>query len=159
MTSPGRSYKLLNDLLIVYKIATGQSSLARKIFDEAVSTGKLSYSFESPVSKVVDRPSATRVITTRGTFSARRIICTLPINVAGKVEVSDISWLSTCETSDNPPFSLPLPSLLPSSTPSLSLPRSSQFDPPVSALRQEAWTVGHVNRCLKVVSLMGEVGC
>ncbi|ORY91639.1 hypothetical protein BCR35DRAFT_323378 [Leucosporidium creatinivorum] len=104
------SYRLLADMLWVYKLKNGQSHLARKIFDEANSTGRLSYSFENVVQKVIDRPSSTKVVTSRGTFCASRVISTLPLNVASKVE----------------------------------------FDPPLSALRLEAFAIGHVNKGHKI---------
>ena len=61
----------------------------RKIFEEAKGTGRLSYTFSNPVQKVIDRPGRSQVVTAKGAFSASRVISTLPINVAERVQVTD----------------------------------------------------------------------
>ncbi|EPS29729.1 hypothetical protein PDE_04679 [Penicillium oxalicum 114-2] len=68
---------------LTYKLRDGQSALARRIFDEAIDTGRLDYSFSTPVKSVHDNGSHI-VITARNgdaTFEARRAVCTVPLNV------------------------------------------------------------------------------
>lgn len=65
----------------LYKIKEGQSTLARRIFDDAVRLG-LQYSFRSPVKAIVDERSTVSVHTTTDTtYRARRVINTMPITV------------------------------------------------------------------------------
>lgn len=82
-------YREFLDLCLVFKLRCGQSGLARKIFDEAVSTGRLSYEFSTPISAVADEGSKVHV-TARGgdrIFTARHTISTIPLNV-----LHNISW-------------------------------------------------------------------
>ncbi|GAA5917904.1 hypothetical protein JCM6882_003986 [Rhodosporidiobolus microsporus] len=81
-----QSFFFLGSSLWVYKLMDGQSHLARSIFDEASSTGNLCYSFETVVSKVTDRHGHVEVATSKGSFKVSRVVCTLPINVANKVQ-------------------------------------------------------------------------
>lgn len=78
----------LNDIGLRYRLKDGQSALARKIFDHAVSTGNLAYSFSSPVAKIEDHKTFTIVTCRSGrSWKARRVISTIPLNV-----LSDISF-------------------------------------------------------------------
>lgn len=61
-----------------FKIPTGQSSFARCFFDEALQTRNLAYSFNTPVSSVEDQGSQ---VVVNGTWAARRLISTIPLNV------------------------------------------------------------------------------
>ncbi|GAA5914491.1 hypothetical protein JCM6882_003039 [Rhodosporidiobolus microsporus] len=81
-----QSFFFLGSTLWFYKLMDGQSHLARSIFDEAISTGNLCYSFETVVSKVTDRHGHVEVATSKGSFKASKVVCTLPINVANKVQ-------------------------------------------------------------------------
>ncbi|OOQ91760.1 Monoamine oxidase N [Penicillium brasilianum] len=78
-------YNLPNfmELGLMYKIRDGQSALARRIFDEAVSTGRLDYTFSTPVKDVIDHGHGVEVIARSGgeVFKARRLVCTVPLNV------------------------------------------------------------------------------
>lgn len=65
-----------------FKLPTGQSSFARCFFDEALETGSLDYSFNTPVSKIQDEGESVIV---NGTWRAKRLICTLPLNVLDSV--------------------------------------------------------------------------
>lgn len=68
----------LYDCTETYKIPTGQSSFAKCFFDEAVRTENLSYCFNTRVTSIVqDRHS----VTLNNSWSAKRVICTLPLNV------------------------------------------------------------------------------
>ena len=79
----------LNDIALSTRLKSGQSALARKIFDHAVSTGKLSYTFSSPVTKIEDRESFTLVTTRSGSiYKASRVISTIPLNVLSDIKFS-----------------------------------------------------------------------
>lgn len=81
------NYKTLLDTIIIFKLKCGQSGFARKFFDEAVATGNLSYSFNTAVSQIDSSKTAIQVQTADGQqFQAKRLICTVPLNVLSKVE-------------------------------------------------------------------------
>ncbi|KAL4969796.1 flavin monoamine oxidase family protein [Aspergillus stella-maris] len=81
----------LNDIGLRYRLKYGQSSLARNIFDHAKETGNLSYSFSAPVQRIEDRNGLVTVSTRTGkTFKARKLICTVPLNVLADIEFSPI---------------------------------------------------------------------
>lgn len=96
----------LNDIALKYRLKNGQSSLARKIFDHARSTGNLSYSFSSPVQHVADRDGLVTAATRLGkSFKARKVICTVPLNVLADIEFSPLlpalKVQASCEGSTN----------------------------------------------------------
>ncbi|OTA53464.1 monoamine oxidase [Hypoxylon sp. EC38] len=65
-----------------FKLRRGQSDFARRFFDEAVQTGRLDYRFDCPVSAVADLGEQVEMTARDGaTFTARRLICTAPLNV------------------------------------------------------------------------------
>jgi monoamine oxidase len=82
----GYTYQGWLDLLITWKFRGGQSTFARRFFDEAVATKRLSYSFNTPIKHIKDS-GATVEITTRSDqiFRAKRTICTIPINVLSSI--------------------------------------------------------------------------
>ncbi|KAF4308627.1 monoamine oxidase n [Botryosphaeria dothidea] len=82
----GYTYQGCLDYLITYKFRGGQSSFAINFFREALSTKKLTYGFNSPISSVNDNGSKVEVTTRDGRqFQAARIICTVPLNVLSTV--------------------------------------------------------------------------
>lgn len=85
----GYTYQGCLDYLITYKFRGGQSSFAIKFFQEALSTKRLSYSFNSPIKFVSDNGDKVEVITRDGRkFQAARLICTVPLNVLNTVSFS-----------------------------------------------------------------------
>lgn len=106
----GHSSDNFEDVWLLYKLRQGQSELTRRMFDESVEYG-LDYSFSTPIRSVSDTGRFVAVNDTRGrTYRARRVICTVPLNVL----------------------------------------HSIRFEPPLSATRQEAIKIGHVNHMTKV---------
>ncbi|RMZ75986.1 hypothetical protein DV738_g5174, partial [Chaetothyriales sp. CBS 135597] len=84
----GFNFEIFMDTVIVFKLKCGQSGFATKFFQEALGTGKLSYSFNTVVSEVESRNdnNLVHVRTSDGLkFSARRVISTVPLNVLNKV--------------------------------------------------------------------------
>lgn len=82
----GHTYQGCFEYLIKYKFRRGQSSFAINFWNEAASTGNLSYAFNTPVAKVIDHGSeveaAVEVVSTNGrVFRARRLISAIPLNV------------------------------------------------------------------------------
>jgi hypothetical protein len=74
------------DLLITWKFREGQSSFARRFFDEAVATKRLSYSFNTPIERIKDTDSDVEITTRTGRkFRALRAISTVPLNVLSSV--------------------------------------------------------------------------
>lgn len=78
----------LNDIALSTRPKSGQSTIARKIFEHAVRSG-LRYSFSAPVLKIDDGQNTTTVTLRDGrTFTAKKVICTIPLNVLGSIEFS-----------------------------------------------------------------------
>lgn len=80
-------YSSLNfgDIWTTYKLREGQSVLAKRIFDEAVDFS-LDYSFNTRVASISDqsRNGQGKVVvstTQNESFTARRVVCTVPLNV------------------------------------------------------------------------------
>jgi hypothetical protein len=102
------SYQYCIEYLIKYKFRGGQSSFAIKFFEEALSTGNLSYAFSSPVASVKNDPSSVQITTRDGqTFSGARLISTIPLNIlntvtfsppltTGKREAADVGHVNKC---------------------------------------------------------------
>lgn len=85
----GYTYQGCLDMLITYKFRDGQSSFARKFFDEAVATGNLSYSFSTPVTSIEDRSGVVTVTSRKGDcFNGLRIVSTIPLNVLSTIQFS-----------------------------------------------------------------------
>ncbi|KAK6207119.1 hypothetical protein LQW54_007436 [Pestalotiopsis sp. IQ-011] len=83
----GFTYQGCLDMLITYKFREGQSSFARHFFHEASRTGRLSYSFSTPLESVESSSDGVAVATKAGrAFSASRIICTVPLNVLSTIK-------------------------------------------------------------------------
>jgi hypothetical protein len=102
------SYQYCIEYLIKYKFRDGQSTFAIKFFEEALSTGKLSYAFSSPVASVKNEASGVSITTRDGQeFSATRMISTIPLNIlntvnfsppltTGKRQAADIGHVNKC---------------------------------------------------------------
>ena len=106
----GHLFDKMAEIWVTYKLRTGQSTLSRRIFDDAAEWG-LEYSFKTHVDRVHQLDGITKVRTRDGrNFKGRKVICTVPLNVL----------------------------------------KSLAFDPPLSALRQEAVEAGHTNFMTKI---------
>ncbi|KAK7192104.1 hypothetical protein DPSP01_009766 [Paraphaeosphaeria sporulosa] len=83
----GYTYQGWLDMLITWKFRDGQSTFARRFFDEALATKRLSYAFNTPVQHISTSPSAVE-ITSRSntTYRALRAICTIPLNVLSDIK-------------------------------------------------------------------------
>lgn len=74
------------DVWLRYKLRAGQSELVGRIFGEAVDMG-LQYSFLTPVAGVKQGDGGVFVRTAGGeTFRAKKLICTVPLNVLKNVD-------------------------------------------------------------------------
>jgi len=83
------SYEGCIEYLIKYKFHGGQSSFAIKFWEEAISTRKLSYTFNCPVASVEDSGRSVTATSTDGRkFRASRVISTIPLNVLDSVKFS-----------------------------------------------------------------------
>lgn len=72
--------------LISYKFKGGQSSFAIKFFKEAWSTGRLSYTFNSPVKSICDQGKKVTLTTRDGRqYTAARLVSTIPLNVLSSI--------------------------------------------------------------------------
>lgn len=72
------------DVWLRYKLRDGQTELARRIFADAVDSG-LEYAFSTQVASVAqdrqtDQPSTVRTVAGEA-FRARKVVCTVPLNV------------------------------------------------------------------------------
>lgn len=82
----GYTYQGWLDLLITWKFRDGQSTFARRFFDEALATKRLSYAFNTPVKHIHDTGSSVSITSRSGqTFRALRAISAMPLNVLGNV--------------------------------------------------------------------------
>ena len=77
----GFSPETFEEVWTLYKIREGQSTLARRIFDDAVRLG-LRYSFKTPIRSIVDKESIVSLTTAAGkTYRAKRVVNTIPLAV------------------------------------------------------------------------------
>ncbi|KAE8389469.1 monoamine oxidase maoN [Aspergillus alliaceus] len=69
------------------RLKCGQTALAQSIFREALDTGYLSYMFQDPVVRVdqTDKSGATVHCLSAEVFRAKRIVCTIPLNVLSDI--------------------------------------------------------------------------
>jgi hypothetical protein len=85
----GYTYQGCMDSLISYKFKGGQSSFAIRFFKEAVSTGRLSYVFNSPVGSITDEGNKVTLATRDGRqYTASRLVSTIPLNVLNSISFS-----------------------------------------------------------------------
>lgn len=83
------NYKDFMSMGLTYKLKCGQSQLQRCLFDEANSSGRLNYSFSTPVKSVTDKDSHVEITCRSGeVFRAKRLICTIPLNVLHTIQFS-----------------------------------------------------------------------
>lgn len=79
-------YETFMNSVMVFKLKHGQSSFALKFMHESMQTGNLSYSFNTVVSHVDSAGDSVEVRINDGrSFFARRVVCTIPLNVLTKV--------------------------------------------------------------------------
>lgn len=80
----------LNDIALHTRLKSGNSELHKRIFQHAISTGNLSYSFQTPVKSVEEDPNGVNSITTRDgeVWKAKAAISTIPLNVIASVDFS-----------------------------------------------------------------------
>lgn len=77
----GYSPETFEDIWTLYKIRGGQSTLARRIFDDAVKLG-LQYSLKTPIKSIVEKDSIVSLNTASNkVHRAERVINTIPIAV------------------------------------------------------------------------------
>lgn len=70
-----------------WKLKCGQTGFALKIFEDTQSSGKLSYSFSTPVEKVGQSSQAVKVTAKGGqTFAARLVVATVPLNTLKDID-------------------------------------------------------------------------
>lgn len=79
------------DVWLRYKLREGQTALTKRIFEDAVDTG-LEYSFSTPIKSVLQGTLTDRLVTVttvKGeSFRARKVICTIPLNVLKDIQFS-----------------------------------------------------------------------
>ena len=82
----GYTYQGCMDALISYKFKGGQSSFAIKFFKESLSTGNLSYVFNSPVQSINDKGDKV-ILATRDDrqYTGSRLVSTVPLNVLNTI--------------------------------------------------------------------------
>lgn len=102
------NYEGVVNYLVHYKFKAGQSTFARRFFDEALATGNLTYAFNSPVATITERSEGVQVETRDGrTFKAKKMICAIPLNVlndvkfdpplsAGKTKAASTGHINQC---------------------------------------------------------------
>ncbi|KAJ9629242.1 hypothetical protein H2204_008882 [Knufia peltigerae] len=86
----GFTPETFEEVWTLYKIREGQSTLARRVFDDAVRLG-LQYSFKTPVRSIVQDKQGIVSITTTATggetttYRAKRVINTIPLTVLSTI--------------------------------------------------------------------------
>lgn len=84
----GFTPETFEEVWTLYKIREGQSTLARRIFDDAVRMG-LEYTFKEPIKSIVDVNGSVSVTSAGGrTYRAKRVINTIPLAVLPTIEFS-----------------------------------------------------------------------
>ena len=80
----------LNDIALHTRLKSGNSELHKRIFQHAISTGNLSYTFQSPVQNIEESDGDIVSITTRDgqVWKAKSVISTIPLNVLASVNFS-----------------------------------------------------------------------
>jgi hypothetical protein len=79
----------LNEIGLNTRLKSGQSTLTRHIFNHAVSTGKLSYSFRTPIRSITEIEGQVTVTSRSGqSWKTRSVVCTVPLNVLADIEFS-----------------------------------------------------------------------
>lgn len=76
------------ELCLTFKFRHGQSTFARKFFDESVASGNLKYAFSSPVASVEQGQKGGKVkVTSRSgaVFEAKKVVVTIPLNLLNSV--------------------------------------------------------------------------
>jgi len=82
----GQTGDFLMDNTQRWKLKSGQTDFALKIFEDAQSSRKLSYSFSTPVEKVEQSSQAVKVTVKGGqTFAARFMVATVPLNTLNDI--------------------------------------------------------------------------
>jgi len=77
----GFTPETFEEVWTLYKIREGQSTLARRIFDDAVRLG-LQYSFKTPIQAIVERAGVVSLHTTNNeVYRATRVVNTIPLAV------------------------------------------------------------------------------
>jgi monoamine oxidase len=104
----GYTYQGCIEYLVKYKFKGGQSSFAINFFKEALATGNLTYSFNTPVASIKNSPAGVEVTSRSGqTFRALKMISAIPLNVLndvafdpplapGKKAAADIGHVNQC---------------------------------------------------------------
>lgn len=81
----GFTPETFEEVWTLYKIRKGQSTLARRVFDDAVRLG-LQYSFKTPVKSIVDREGIVSLTTITGQiYRAKRVVNTIPLAVLSTI--------------------------------------------------------------------------
>lgn len=81
--------KMFMELCLTFKFRCGQSVFARRIFDEAVASRRLTYKFNCPTIAVNDKDKLVELMGKDGRqFRALRAVCTIPLNVLKSVDFS-----------------------------------------------------------------------
>ncbi|KAK6379392.1 hypothetical protein LTS17_006310 [Exophiala oligosperma] len=81
------NYASVLETTIGFKLKCGQSGFAIRFFEEALESGNLSYSLDTAVSSIDSSRSIVQVRCRDGrAFLAKRVICTVPLNVLNKVQ-------------------------------------------------------------------------
>ncbi|KPM41936.1 Monoamine oxidase N [Neonectria ditissima] len=79
----------LNNIALHTRLRSGNSVLHRRIFEHALSTGNLSYAFETPVQRIEDAGGVVTVTSRDGRqWKAKDVVCTVPLNVLSDLEFS-----------------------------------------------------------------------
>ena len=79
----------LNELCLTYHLKLGQSEFARRMFEEAVGTGRVTYQFGAVVTSVEDQGKQVVISCRSGQqFKAKRAISTVPLNVLSTIKFS-----------------------------------------------------------------------
>lgn len=84
----GHNLEAEEESVMKWKLKCGQTGLHQRMFQEALSTGNLSYIFSCSVTSINQATDTASVFLSNGRkYNARRIVCTLPLNT-----LNDISW-------------------------------------------------------------------
>ncbi|QLI63755.1 Monoamine oxidase N [Metarhizium brunneum] len=80
----------LNNIALHTRLGSGNSRLHRRMFEHTLSTGNLSYTFNTPVCSIEESTDGIVSVKARGgqTFRAKAVISTIPLNVLSSITFS-----------------------------------------------------------------------
>ncbi len=76
----------INEYGLALKLKCGQTELAKTMYEDSIDTGNLSVAFGCPAKRISDDGTTVTVRTSKGDFEAKKVVCTIPLNILQETE-------------------------------------------------------------------------